>query len=386
MGTVKDFAKHNAEVRSVWEAFNAGHPIRVPIVFNFSTRFTLLTPELNPKGYSFKDYFEKPHIMMEMQLAQRKWIRYNVPQDQEMGPPKDSWGGINVDFQNIIEAAWLGCEIVYPPGEVPDTIPILRGEKKKLLRMEIPDPLQGNLMGRVYDYYHYFEEVRKDFDFEGKPLGPTSVSLGTDGPFTVACNLRGATEFCIDIYEDPQFAHELMSFVTEAIITRIKAWMDFMGVRYPMQSWGFADDSIELISGDVYREFVLPYHRRLVETFSLGGPNSIHLCGRASHHFKTLMEELNIRSFDTGFPTDLGAMRRELGPDVLFRGNIHPQLLRDGPPSAIEEAVGKLLSSGVMEGGKFILCEGNNVAPCTPLEHFAVMYEAGKKYGIYQDR
>ncbi|HHY97456.1 MAG TPA: hypothetical protein GX509_01820 [Firmicutes bacterium] len=382
---ITDFATHNEEVRRLWEAFDAGRPYRVPVVFNFSRRFWLLTPELNTEGYSFRDYFEDPDIMMKVQLESAKWIRLNVPQDQEMGLPEESWGGIHVDFQNSYEAAWFGCKIVYPEGEVPDTVPLLRDDKKGLFKLEIPDPLKGNLMGRVYEYYHYFEEKRKDFEFEGKPVGRTGVPTGTDGPFTAACNLRGATEVCIDIYEDPEYVHALMEFVTEGIIARIKAWMDFMGIEYPTQSWGFADDSIQLLSEDTYKEFVLPYHRRLIETFSLGGPNSIHLCGRASHHFKTLMKELNIKSFDTGFPTDLGAMRKELGPDVLLRGNIHPELLRLGPPETIREAVRKLLDSGVMEGGKFILCEGNNVAPRTPVANFAAMYEAGKEYGRYPE-
>jgi len=87
--------------------------------------------------------------------------------------------------------------------------------------------------------------------------------------------------------------------------------------------------------------------------------------------------------FDTGYPTDLGKMRRILGHKATLRGNISPILLREGPPEEIREEVIKLFASGVMEGGKFLLCEGNNVAPCTPIEHIKVMYETGKEYGRY---
>ena len=123
--------------------------------------------------------------------------------------------------------------------------------------------------------------------------------------------------------------------------------------------------------------------KRLFEEFSLGGPNSIHLCGRASHHFKTLRDELNIQAFDTGFPSDLGQCRREPRPDVQLRGNIHPELLRQGPKPALRQAIIDLLHSGVMEGGRFIMCEGNNVAPHTPLENMRFMYEVGKEFGKY---
>ncbi|MGC9064836.1 MAG: uroporphyrinogen decarboxylase family protein, partial [bacterium] len=166
-------------------------------------------------------------------------------------------------------------------------------------------------------------------------------------------------------------------------IRRITHMMDKFGIEYPKESWGFADDSIELISEKVYKEFVLPYHKKLINAFSLGGPNMIHLCGKASHHFLTIKNELNVMDFDTGYPTDLGKMRKVLGLEVTLRGNISPILLKDGPIEDIKEEVIRVLRSGVMEGGKFLLCEGNNIAPLTPIEHMKVMYDTGKEYGQY---
>ncbi len=160
---------------------------------------------------------------------------------------------------------------------------------------------------------------------------------GTDGPFTVACNLRGTGEFCLDLYEDPVFARELLEFVTEATIVRLHAVARFMGTTFPQPTWGFADDSIQLLSVDQYREWVLPYHQRLLAEFSQGGPNSIHLCGNVRRHLPTLQRELNIQSFDTGFLVELGELRQDLGPGALLRGNLHPRILSEGPLSLIRE-------------------------------------------------
>lgn len=378
-----DFRKHNEEVKRIMSTFEDRKPVRVPIVFNLAPKMILLNKGLNTSGITYREYFHNPEAMLKIQLDFRKWVRFNVLQDMEMGLPEKEWAGINVDFGNVYEAAWLGAKINYREGNVPDTGPLLQENKEKLFDLKIPHPLHDNLMGRGYEFYQYFEEKRKNFEFEGKPIGKTAGILGTDGPFTVACNLRGATELCLDIYQVPDYVHKLLDFVSEAIVARIEAWMEFTGTEYPLQEWGFADDSIELLSRETYREFVLPYHKRLVEAFSRGGPNGIHLCGKAQHHFKTLKEELNIRTFDTGFPTNLAEVRKELGPEVLLRGNIHPELLRGGPEEKIKEAVKNLLQSGVMEGGRFILCEGNNVAPGTPEKHFQAMYEAGKEYGRF---
>ena len=98
---------------------------------------------------------------------------------------------------------------------------------------------------------------------------------------------------------------------------------------------------------------------------------------------KFLRDEINIKTFDLGFPTDMGKARAELGEDVLLIGNIAPHLLKLGPEQAIIDAVKDLCGSGVMKGGKFILHDGNNCAPLTPVSHFRAMYEAGKQYGIY---
>jgi hypothetical protein len=319
-------------------------------------------------------------------MRRHHFVRYNVVADWEMGPPEKEWPGPHVDFQNIYEAVWLGCEWHYieDGDSPPDVWPIFKEHKERLYDTEIPDPLHGGLMGRALEFYEYMDERRKNFEMEGKPVGKPSAPSGTDGLFTLACALRGPTEVCLDMYEDENYYHDLMDFVMRAVRARVRAWREYLGQPMQPQSVGFADDSIELLSPETYRRMVLPYHKQFFEEFSQGGPNSIHLCGRASQHFKTLRDELNIQAFDTGFPTDLGACRRELGPDVQLRGNIHPELLRQGPAEAIREAVRELCASGVMEGGRFIMCEGNNVAPHTPLENMRVMYEAGKEFGRYR--
>jgi hypothetical protein len=43
----------------------------------------------------------------------------------------------------------------------------------------------------------------------------------------------------------------------------------------------------------------------------------IHLCGDASCHYKTLKERLGANHLETGFPIDLGAVRKELGEAVI---------------------------------------------------------------------
>ncbi len=381
-----DFQRHNQEVREVWDAFHDGEPLRVPVAWGISEQNFILDPKLNTSLYSFRQYMENPDVMMDVQLHFQEWTRFNVLQDSEMGIPKQGWDPIHIDFQNTAEPAWLGCPIIYGGrGSVPDTEPILRKDKAALSDMEIPDPVRGNIMGRACEFYEYLSEKLRDYQFRNRPVnGVVPVAHMTDGPFTLACKLRGATELCMDIGEDPDWVHRLMEFAAEAISRRGKAWYDFMNVKYPMPQWmsGFADDFCELLSLETYRQFVLPFHRRLVTTFSQGGPNHIHLCGRAQHLFKTLQEELNIQDFYVGFPTDMGRMRRDLGPGVRIMGNLHPLMFRYDSDAQITDKVRQALASGVMEGGNFIL--SGDVPPASSPRSLAVAYDAAREHGRYR--
>lgn len=388
-----DFEKHNEEVVKAWEAYHAGKPYRIPITVSGSIRNLFGNPAINNTGYTFEDFFKNPQAQIECQLVYQRWVRYNLICDIEMGLPKDGWQ-INIDFQNSYEAGWFGCPLRYFGNNVPDTAEILKEDKNKLYRMEPPDPLCGNLLGRAMEFFDYMQDKCPKMEFEDLPVkSPTTIpGEGTDGPFNIACKLRGAAEICMDMYEDPKYFHDLMNFITENIIRRIKAIKKWRWSRIPnspdknkfkLPNYSFADDAIALISTQQYKEFVLPYHQRLVEEFSDGGPISIHLCGDATHHFKFLKEHLRIYSFDTGFPVDFGKIRQELGPDVEISGGPTIMMLKDGSPEIIREEVKRICKSGIMEGGRFILREGNNLAPCTPIENVEAMYEAGKEFGCY---
>ncbi|MFA5043947.1 MAG: uroporphyrinogen decarboxylase family protein [Kiritimatiellia bacterium] len=387
-----DFAKHNDERLKIWEAYNQRKPIRVPIVACASISSLLQNPEINTTGYTFEDYFKNPQAHIECQLVFLKWCRYNLVCDSEMGPPKNGWQ-VTVDFQNSWEAGWLGCPLHYFGNGVPDTSEILQDDKSKLYQLKAPDALRGGLLGRAMEFFDYMQAKCPQMEFEGLPVKPPVTIPGekTDGPFDVAYKLRGAAEVCLDMYEDPKYYHDLMAFITENVIRRMKAIRQWRWARNPdapdkgkfKGSWGFADDAIAMISTRDYEQFVFPYHKRLVEEFSDGSPVYMHLCGDATRHFKFLRDRLNVQTFDTGFPVDFAWLRQELGPNVQINGGPTIMLLKDGKPEQIRKEVKRICESGIMQGGRFVLREANNMAPCTPIENIAAMYAAGKEFGRY---
>ena len=147
---------------------------------------------------------------------------------------------------------------------------------------------------------------------------------------------------------------------------------------------GIADDSIALLSCDAYRALVLPHHKRLLSV--LRAPDAtvgVHLCGDSTRHFATIIAELGANSFDTGFPVDFAWLRREVGPHVTIQGGPHVEILLHGTTETVAAETRRILRSGIMEGGKFILKEANNLAPCTPMANLEAMYAVCKEEGGY---
>jgi len=380
-----DFERHNEEVRQVWEAYNAGKPTRVPVILGVNPRILLLNPDLNTEGISFRQYSEDPDIMARVQMQSQHYIRHHLPQDAEMGPPKDGWH-IGIDLQNYYEAAWFGAPVEYRDGQVPDTSPMLTDDRKRaLFDVGMPDPLSGGVMARAWRLYEQMKANMERYSHAGLPvLGVgTPPGQGTDGPMTVACSLRGATQLCIDFYEDPDYARELLGYITEATIHRIRELRKKLGHEPKPACWGFADDSIELLSVDMYVEFVLPCHKMLLGELAGEGPHSVHLCGNVDRLMPTLKRELNLNVWDAGFPVDYAAVREALGPEFQIHTGPKVSTLLHGSAKDVEAESKRILESGIMAGGRFLLREANNLSPCTPVENVAAMYEAARKYGLY---
>ena len=386
-----DFSEHNREQALVWDSFYRGEPVRMPMTLAYNSRMWLLDPRYN-RGVTFEQYYHDPDLMMEIQLRMNDLFRQNLWYDWEMGQPERYT--VAVDFQNDLECGQLGAQLRFSGNNVPFVQPFLHDDNKnELFERGLPDPFAG-LAGTAFEYReHMLERVRKGFTWNGRPVEAGGVpGLWTDGPMTIACMLRGTTEFCVDLYEEPEYAQQLLSFLTENAFARIRAFRRRLGLPLVADTWGFADDSILLLSQEDYRRFVLPHHKRLVQALVDCGENgkprqaiSMHLCGDATRHFKTLRDELNVGSFDTGFPVDHAWLAQELGPEVCIQGGVHVDILRNGAPEQVRSETRRIIEAVRPYTKNFIMKEANNLAPCTPFGNIRAMYEAVREFGRYDD-
>jgi hypothetical protein len=314
--------------------------------------------------------------MLQFQLRAAGWRAANIAPycDDPVGLP-DSFS-VYVDLQTYDDAGFFGAPVVFLPNQVPDTRPILTGDKKRLLfDRGLPDPLTGGIFASAHRLH---EQMAGYLDrhptYLDRPVSLEPFGLYTCGPLTTATALRG-TEFYLDLYSDPEYARELLGFVVEGTIARIRAQRRFFGLDEVAPDLFFADDAIQMISGQMLAEFLLPAYRRLKAGLTTADRIKLHLCGDATRHFSLLKEELGVFEFETGYPVDFGWLRRELGPEVTIHGGPSAVFLQQVTPEEVRTETGRILNSGICDGGRFVLREGNNLVPGTPLANLKAMYE-----------
>lgn len=373
----------NQEKQRVWDAYRARKPIRVPATLGANSRVILLDEAFNLDGISFEQYYHDPAAAVDIQL---KLMDYRADYlsrfcDYPSGRPEEL--AFYVDIQTLADSAYFGCPINFRDGQIPDTTPILEGSHKNdLFDFPLDRPLDNPFIQECLRRHEDLCRQAASVNVKGLKVSVAPVTMAWDGPLTVATELRG-TEIFSDLVEDPEYAVRLMTFIMKAVEIRNRALAEQAGLDvFKGTEGGLSDDSIQLIGLDMFKELILPLHRQWLGKWA-GGPHGMHLCGDATRHMPTLHEELNVCSFETGFPVDHGALRKALGPDVEIIGGPEVGLLTSGTAGQVYQRTKDILLSGVKEGGRFLLREGNNLPPKVSEANLAAMYQACLDYGQY---
>jgi uroporphyrinogen-III decarboxylase len=384
---MSDHEPTNEEKKAVWDAYRAGKPTRVPLTWGCNPRIILQNPSLNPEGYTFHQYFNEPRATLVIQSRFQEYMATTLNRtcDSNVGLP-EAWS-FYVDNQNIYDGAYFGGELVFDEGQVPSIRPAYGfDDLDAFLARDFSRPLENPWLKYRLEYRERLAREAETFTHLGRKGTVAPFIMGFDGPVTAVASLFGSDGIAI-LAAEPVKARRLLEKIVDDVVIRNRALTDRLK-DWKKGDWGWAaDDSIQLISAEMYRDLVLPVHARWYDAVATGsaadGRRSIHLCGDATRHFPVLNKDLGVTVFDTGFPVDFGWLRETLGPKVEIMGGPTVMLLREGTPEACARETRRILESGIMRGGRFILREGNNLPPCVPLANMEAVYAACREYGRY---
>ncbi len=388
LGPFGDFPRLSDEAKSaVWERYYARRPQRVPVQLVTNNRVLLLDARFDAEGMTYERVFSEAAAMLVTQL---RWHylcrrRYHLFCDCATGLP-DTWE-IGLDVQNVYEAAFFGAPVHFHDRDVPDTRPILNDDNKRaIFDVDIDRPLERGFFRDKIELCQRMRELAHGKTFFGRPISVQPyTALGTDGPLTVAMNLRGPA-ILTELIRDPEYAHQLFDSLVAAAVKRHHAFRAYWGLPEP-QEVCMADDSIAMLGPKQYEQFLLPYHRKWYDGVDPqhNAKRAMHLCGDAARHFKAIRDHCGVSSFDTGFPVDFAALRKELGPEVEILGGVEVPTLLRGTPQQVYDRAREILQSGVTDGGRFILRDANNLPPDVPWANLAAMYKAAFDFGVYEN-
>jgi MtaA/CmuA family methyltransferase len=202
--------------------------------------------------------------------------------------------------------------------------------------------------------------------FAQKVKGELCIEGWVEGPCAEAADLRGINALMTDFMDDPEFVHELFDFNVRMATTfakaQIEAGCDIIGV---------GDAAASLVGPRIYRDFVFPYEKRLVENIqALGGKIRLHICGNISKSLKEVGQTgSDMVDLDSMVPFEKA--RLEMGDDQVIAGNLDPvKCLRNGTPQDVTDAVA---ACHRIAGTNFIVGAGCEVPRDTPPENLIAM-------------
>jgi uroporphyrinogen decarboxylase len=198
--------------------------------------------------------------------------------------------------------------------------------------------------------------------------------IGFSGaPFTLASYAieGGATRnFVLTkslMYNQPEVWHELMdklaTLVGEYLIAQAEAGAQVLQL---FDSWAGALGPAD------YRQYVLPYSRRVIQTTGSSGVPVIHFSTGTSGMLEAI-KEAGGDVIGVDWRIDLSDAWRTLGDDIAIQGNLDPVALFAPLPELREHVVRILAQADGRPGHIFNL--GHGILPKTPVEHVAALVD-----------
>lgn len=357
-------------------------PDRVPVMCQLALGHYFLNTGLLPHEI----WFTSEGFAQALVALQRRYrfdgILINLP-----GRPEDTLDEVD----NITEdddgqwLAWRNGDRTFIPWD--DNPHHHVGDKSKATRADFaaidPDNLDylDDLTGYIWNTYHIPWLAHKEkpgplaeippyffrtIDLVKAVVGDeVSVHGEVFSPLTHFMELFGYENALVNFIIDAGKTHAILDRLTEAAITWAVAQAHH-GVDAVLMSSAFVGGPF--LSPKMYREFVVPYERRVTEAVKATGvPVYTHTCGSLGDRLE-LMIETGTQGVDTLDPPPLGTTvlaeaKAQIGGRMFIKGNMNAvELLAAKTKEQVIAHATDRIKTG-MPGGGYILSTACSVAP-----------------------
>ncbi|MDR2943804.1 MAG: MtaA/CmuA family methyltransferase [Methanosarcinales archaeon] len=294
---------------------------------------------MNAVGAAYPKVHYDPQMMADMAAA-----------------PHDMCGvdGTTLPFDISLEAEVLGAVLDWRKIDRP---PIQKHSVMNPDDFTVPEKIEER--GRIPVVLKALDLLKSKYGSD-LALLPTTVC-----PFTIAGHMASVDELFMWILSDPDKVHTLVDKITDFVIDYQKLLAangaDILFAIDPTSSG-------DLLSGDMYAEFVLPAIKKMRK--GTGAPTILHICGNT----KPMLEHIAVSgvegfSFDKAVP--VWYAKQKLG-NVSAYGNLDViELFPNGTPEDVYSATAEVIRQGINIAGS--ACD---VPETTPLENIRAFVKA----------
>lgn len=294
------------------------------------------------------------------------YLDYRVLVDANMAMVND----FSVDIVQAIsdpyrEASGFGAQIEFPHDNLPLCRTPLLADPADLAALRPPDPTSSpRMLDRLRAIRLMRERVGDDIPVMG----------WVEGAMAEAADLRGDSNLLFDLYDRPEWVRELLELCCQVGIDFARAQIE-AGAHII----GMGDAITSQISPAMYREFGLPYEKRVFDAVQdMDAIARLHICGNTTKIVPDMVES-GADIIDLDWMVDWAGATAGFGDQVSFLGNFDPvSVMLQGTPEDVYRATVRCAEVG---GPRSISAAGCEIPDSTPHENLRACARALRDLG-----
>ncbi len=239
------------------------------------------------------------------------------------------------------------------------------------------------------DFENYPWPSAKDVDVElmerTANLAPEGLGVmtGSEALFQTMMLMLGMTGMSMLLADDPELVRAVADRIGAIQTDLFDLLASLPFIRGVIVSGDMGHRTGTMVSPDLLREMVLPWHAKFVTAIHRHGKIALlHSCGDLAEIVPDLVEigYDAKHSFEDTYATTIYDLHKRYGRDICFVGGVDVNFLCRADESAIRRRVREMIDRLAPDGG-WILGSGNSIPDYVPTENYRAMLDEGLKYG-----
>lgn len=290
-----------------------------------------------------QEFFDDPEYRMDCDVKMRKTLyehfgKYSIG---EKNPEKRPLLGSDLLAAGYLYSQLMGCEIIYEADNSPQVVCMGRDEDS-IDDIKAPD----------LDSSPIWQATQKQINYLMEHYGRVESYVNLQGIQNIAMDIMGQ-ELFMAYYSSPDEVEALLEKITgltlqvgqrlQAVSPNLSGGVTAIVEQTVPDCYLTSNCSVEMVSNDLYEEFLLSRDQTLAKAFPQFG---IHHCGQTMEHVTDGYAKIPELVFaEVGAGSNIKAVREKL-PNVFLNARYSPARLMEATKEEIEEEVKALALYG----------------------------------------